>query len=376
MRFLFLFLILSGCLSTEKDSASSGGVSRAESISFSHLPDPTTWSGARMYDYFIGEQGSVSTAGSWKHRLDARVAEHCGEAIPRLEQTNFSWQQEIRFAEAAIQKGPEVVRCWSEYAPEAILVRAAELQYLQSVIPFFRQIDHQPIEELRDINRYPQVFPSVSETHLLSPDWDIDKEIEGLNRQFEQLSQREEIMGRQIARYKRYQREDRDSWARAATTALNDFAQDNPFNRPGPAQIASGWLSSGQTLSASNIPTSNPMARAAILNYHRNVVQSNSNSGLSGILISYRAEQSSPCAFGSIEEGNCVTRAEMNAQLDASRESMARATEQSRLSAQQSYERDLNLLRKYQEEEERWRANDYRSGGGNTPADIMTVVAE
>lgn len=236
-------------------------VTRSASSDFSHLPEPGTWSDRDIFAYFRSSPVSGRAHFS-EHTVVGRLQARCGP-VTRYKSFRRQHRVAIREYERQLATLPERSSCWAEHSDDVILARAAELSYLEPVADYATHVPQSvPLGDGPNRN----VADVFHATRLINGNGGIDSEIDALTREMANFVLAPDRLKQMIAQEKGWRNENRASWTRAATTALNDFARDNPFSRPNPGQ---GLTSA---LTADVIGITDPGVVAALNAYDQTVM--------------------------------------------------------------------------------------------------------
>jgi len=166
----------------------------------------------------------------------------------------------IRFLARAIEETPKRAECWAKTGPELVERRAAELEYLHTLAPYVKTLKHP-----RGVAHDTSSLVNTTMT-LLS----FEKEMDQYERSMRAFATVNQGLMRDIRQYKGWRSAERAGWARAASAAVADFAQDNPFNQPSPGQgLATNTF---MTNMARSMPNASPGLVAAMANLDRTMM--------------------------------------------------------------------------------------------------------
>jgi len=270
-----------------------------------------------------------------------QIAEECGRVTPVATRGNHNAQ--IRFYEKAIDTIDERAACWAKKGPQIARSRAMELAFLAGIR------DDKPTYDslIASNNKY---AASLLRTHTL------ENELEWYERKMKyEFPRAEAKLRRSISSEKGYRQTNRESWARAANMAVNDFARSNPFNTPQPGI-------QNITRTSTLIPNASPATKVALdsmdrsmfgdkayysalardmsRSYSNRPAPNNTTATFRGgqATITLTKTERNSCYAGSKEQGNCITYQEARTQHNAQMESMERDLEQLNIATYQHME--------------------------------------
>ncbi|WP_106609546.1 hypothetical protein [Shimia abyssi] len=250
-----------GLQACDEASQHSGTISRASTANFDigDLPNPKRWDRDAMWRYFF--TGTPSEVNKRMHakgyptrytqNLVTSTEEACDTIAPPRPGASSSTNE--KYYREKLADLPRFSECFIKTGPTLVEHRIAELAYLNEILS---EMDSATPPQWMPAGR-----PSKSERESTRKALTIDSELKTFERAVKALPKKAESYRRFIAAYGGLAKESRESWATAWNQAVNEFAQDNPYIRPGPGQSGSNL-----TLTTDMISNTSPGVRAALVN--------------------------------------------------------------------------------------------------------------
>lgn len=324
-RPLLLALIMLGAC-TENNAPNNVAKNTSEVFEIKDLPDPQSWKEDEIWRYFFDHRGHKETFITFDDQtLTGRVRDQCGLVIVAAPKGS-SPSRNISFYKNQMYKLPKKVECWATSAPKMMERRAEELEYLKGLLPLVERLPVPNGETAYDWSKNSDLNKVRNAT--------LSDEVASFEMEMQRFATAPDYFQNFIGGENRLRRSNRESWKRAASIAAEDFARDNPFNRPSPGQAP---LSTGLTLSQDIIYTNNPAVKLALANLDNTMFgehalaqelsrraalsgaqqqisnAAGANNSESGLALTLTQE----CRYGQNSDGSCVTWEQHEAKFDA-----------------------------------------------------------
>lgn len=255
-------MILQACQTTTLPQT----VTRNESPGFQvgDLPNPARWKSDDLWRYFFGYGAQVFRERHdhgphySEHSLSSRVAAKCGDVLPFAD-PKWSNTRSISFYRKAKAETPKRMECWAKTGPELVERRGAEIEYLRTLLPV-----------AANLPRAPGFAPNFLTEERPRRELSLDHELKEFERNMKLFAQADDVLNSRIRQAKGWQKQERESWARAASIAVHEFSQDNPLNKPGPGQSPTGTTTMSNMLVG--MPNVSPGLKLAMANLDRSMM--------------------------------------------------------------------------------------------------------